>query len=355
MANILFVAAHRPNRSPSQRYRFEQYWDALKKAGHTYHLAYLINEKDDHYFYNSGNIIRKSYIFLKSYFKRWQHTLLARDFDVVFIQREAFMTGTTFFERRFKKTGKPIIFDFDDAIWHMDVSEGNKRLSWLKRPGKTAEIIAMSDQVVAGNFYLADYAKHHHDVVTVIPTTIDTNHHTPKPELRNSGVINIGWSGSTTTIKHFKSIESDLLKLKAQYKDQIRFSVYGSEQYTNEALGIQGMKWTARSEVDVINTFDIGIMPLPDDEWSKGKCGLKGLSYMACGVPTIMSKVGVNSNIISHKTNGLLVHPHESWIEMLSYLIENPEERLRIGKAGRETVEQHYSTASQTTAFLSLF
>jgi glycosyltransferase involved in cell wall biosynthesis len=355
MSKILFVAAHRPNRSPSQRYRFEQYFQVLKNAGHTYHLAYLINEKDDAHFYNSGNLLRKGFIFLKSFIKRWKHTLDAKHYDYIFIQREAFMTGTTLFERRFKRTGKPIIFDFDDAIWKMDVSDGNKRLAWLKNPGKTADIIALADKVVAGNAYLKDYAIHHNANVTIIPTTIDTNIHFPKPELRDKSFINIGWSGSNTTIKHFRDLEPVLYQLKEKYGDKIQFTVYGSEFYSNAKLGIQGVKWTAESEVDIINSFDIGLMPLPNDEWSKGKCGLKGLSYMACEVATIMSAVGVNSEIIMQNANGLLANNHEVWMAAISDLIDNKERRLEIAKAGRKTVEDHYSTQSQEKLFLDLF
>jgi glycosyltransferase involved in cell wall biosynthesis len=355
MSKILFVAAHRPNRSPSQRYRFEQFFTLLKNAGHTYHLAFLINENDDAHFYNSGNLLRKGFIFLKSFIKRFKHTIEAKQYDFIFIQREAFMTGTTLFERRLKRTGKPIIFDFDDAIWKMDVSDGNKKLAWLKNPGKTAAIIALADKVVAGNAYLKDYAIHHNLNVVIIPTTIDTTVHFPKPELREKSFVNIGWSGSNTTIKHFKDLEPVLFQLKEKYGKSIQFTVYGSEAYSNALLGIQGIKWTAESEVDIINSFDIGLMPLPNDEWSKGKCGLKGLSYMACEVATIMSAVGVNSEIIKSNVNGLLVSNHNEWVEGISTLIDNKEKRLEIAKAGRKTVEDRYSTISQGRAFLDLF
>jgi glycosyltransferase involved in cell wall biosynthesis len=355
MAKILFIAAHRPNRSPSQRYRFEQYLDVLQAAGHTYRLAYLINAEDDAYFYHSGNLIRKGFIFLKSFIKRWKHTLDAKHYDFIFIQREAFMTGTTLFERRLKRTGKPIIFDFDDAIWKMDVSDGNKKLAWLKNPGKTAAIIALADTVVAGNYYLSDYAMHHNAEVVVIPTTIDTTFHIPKSELRDASIINIGWSGSNTTIKHFRDLEPVLYQLKDKYQDKIRFTVFGSASYTNARLGIQGIKWTAESEVAFINSFDIGLMPLPDDEWSKGKCGLKGLSYMACEVATIMSAVGVNMEIIQDGKNGLLANNAATWLAAIEKLIENEALRLQLAKAGRVTVEAKYSKKVHTAQFLALF
>ncbi len=355
MAKILFIAAHRPNRSPSQRYRFEQYFDVLTKAGHSFHLAYLIDEADDFYFYNTGYFLRKIYIFLKSFVKRWQHIVLAKQFDYVFIQREAFMTGTTLFERRLKRIGKPLIFDFDDAIWKMDVSEGNKHLAWLKKPSKTNELLALADIVVAGNEYLKAYAAQYNSNVKLIPTTIDTDFHRPGKNKEPKHRLIIGWSGSNTTIKHFRNLEPVLLKIKAKYGDKVQFIVYGCTNYKHQALGINGIKWTPDTEVDIINTFDIGLMPLPDDEWSKGKCGLKGLSYMACEVATIMSAVGVNIEIIQHGDNGLLAKNDEAWLDAMTQLIEDSEMRIRLAKAGRVSVEMHYSKNAHADAFVNLF
>jgi glycosyltransferase involved in cell wall biosynthesis len=355
MAKIFFVAAHRPNRSPSQRYRFEQYFDLLRQKGHTYHLAYLINENDDNYFYHSKNPFRKALILIKAFLLRWQHTKQAKAFDYIFIQREAFMIGTALFERRFKRLGKPLIFDFDDAIWKLDVSDGNKHWAWLKYPKKIENIIRLADKTVAGNQYLAEYASQFCKNVEILPTTIDTQWHFPKPELRNQAVINIGWSGSITTIKHFKYLEPTLIRLKLKYQNRIRFTVYGSEKYQNEALEIKGIPWSSDSEVDVLNSFDIGLMPLPDDDWSKGKCGLKGLSYMACGVATIMSPVGVNTEIITHGVNGLLASNENDWFNIISLLIDDADQRIRLGMAGRERVESSYSKQSQSQLFLKLF
>src|SRR5204863_9629544 len=141
----------------SQRFRFEQYMDFLKSNGFDYHFSYLISERDDKTFYRPGNYFNKVRIFLKSAYKRWRDVIEEniKHYDIVFIQREAFMTGSAFFERKFKKSRAKIIFDFDDAIWHLDVSEGNRRVHWLKNPGKTAEIISQSDLIFAGNKYLA--------------------------------------------------------------------------------------------------------------------------------------------------------------------------------------------------------
>jgi glycosyltransferase involved in cell wall biosynthesis len=127
----------------------------------------------------------------------------------------------------------------------------------------------------------------------------------------------------------------------------------GDPSYINEELGIKGIKWSAETEVQVLNSFDIGIMPLPDDEWAKGKCGLKGLSYMACGVTTIMSPVGVNNDIIENGTNGYLASSEEEWINYLSLLIEDAELRKRIGENARNTIEKKYSVNANKELYLN--
>ena len=121
-----------------------------------------------------GSLRAKAQIFLKSLKRRKEHVRMAKDFDLIMVQREAFMTGSTRFERALAATGVPMVYDFDDAIWHMDVSEGNRKLRWLKDPGKTAKIIRLCRSVIAGNDFLAEHARKFNPKVEIIPTVIDT-------------------------------------------------------------------------------------------------------------------------------------------------------------------------------------
>lgn len=355
MPRILFVAAHRPGRSPSQRFRFEQYLDLMASAGFEYDYSWLIEERDDAVFYSPGNLRRKTSLFVRSWYKRLRDVLQAGRYDIIFIQREAFMTGSILFERLFSKSGAKVVFDFDDAIWHFDISEANKRLSWLKRPSKTKDIIALADAVIAGNAYLADFASTINRNVTIIPTTIDTDYHRPDQgrPLRPVQVC-IGWTGSLTTVKHFRTIEPVLMQLRERYADAIRFKLIGDPGYANEKLGLQGMPWKIESEVADLSDIDIGIMPLPDDEWAKGKCGFKGLQYMAMQVPAVLSPVGVNTSIVTHGETGFLADTEQQWLDVLSYLIENPEIRRQVGQAARQVIVDRFSVQSQWPVYRSL-
>jgi glycosyltransferase involved in cell wall biosynthesis len=352
---VLFVVQHRWDRSPGQRYRCEQYIPYLKQAGFDcIYSPILINEKEDKDFYTPGNYFKKLLLFAKGILRRVKDVLRANEFDIIFIYREAFMTGTVLFEKLLKKSGVKIIYDFDDAIWHHDISEGNKAIGWLKRAEKTNDIIALADLVFAGNGYLASHALQFNKNVAVIPSTIDLNYYRIVPA-KKMGTVVIGWSGSLTTIEHFKSIVPVLKKLKNKYGSNVAFTVFGCPEYTNLELGIAGIKWTPQNEVQQIAQFDIGIMPLPDNEWTRGKCGMKGLQYMALEVVAVMSAVGENINIIQDGENGFLAASETEWMDKLSLLIESKSLRENLGKAGRKTIEEKYSCQILHTAYVQHF
>lgn len=353
MKKVLIWVLHRPDRSPSQRFRFEQYLSFLEENGYSFEYSYLIDQNDDRIFYGSGNYFGKLRILFKSILKRWRELRNAKKYDLVFVQRECFMLGSSFFECRMAKKTK-LIYDFDDAIWLHAVSEGNKALGFLKDASKTARIIKCADMIFAGNLYLANYATQFNPRVEVIPTTVNTD----KFSLQNfpkKDSICIGWSGSFSTIPHFESAIPALIEIRAKYGERVYFKVIGDPAYKNETLGIVGVPWTSEDEIWQLSEIDIGLMPLPDDEWTKGKCGLKGLTYMALGIPTIMSPVGVNSEIIQNGVNGFLANHTTDWVQKISVLIENENLRKEIGEKGKETVYEKYSVYSQRARYLNIF
>jgi glycosyltransferase involved in cell wall biosynthesis len=150
-------------------------------------------------------------------------------------------------------------------------------------------------------------------------------------------------------------LEHVLLKIKKKYGDRVSFMLISNKLYENKKLGITTTFWNADDEINQLSHIDIGIMPLPNDEWSRGKCGFKGLQYMAMEIPCIMSAVGVNTEIIEHGVNGFLAHNNDEWEEYLTLLIDNSELRKTIGKQGRKTVEERYSIDSQKEKYVGIF
>lgn len=304
--------------------------------------------------YAKGNLARKVGFVRRSIAKRRADLACMDEFDIIFVCREALMTRSTWFERAFSRGSAKIIYDFDDSIWLPNVSEANDRWKWVKDPGKTAKLIALSDLVLAGNNYLADYAKSFNLATRVMPTTIDTDEYLPRP-MRQEGPVVIGWSGSITTIQHFRHAMPALLELKAKYADRITFRVVGDGSFRQEELDIVGLPWKKETELDDLRAMDIGIMPLPDDGWARGKCGLKGLQYMALEIPTVMSPVGVNSDIITDGVNGYLAASTGEWVQRISALVEDAELREAMGKKARQTVVEQYSFAAWKDRYLALF
>lgn len=356
MKKVLFIASHRKNRAPGQRFRFEQFFNYLEKNEFQCDLSYIVTEKYDKTLYKKGKYFQKLAFIIYSHKIRKKNLRNINNYDIIFLFREALMTRSIKFERLFKKkSNAKIIFDFDDAIWLQNVSQANKKFSWMKNPAKTSMLVKLSDLVFAGNEYLANYARQFNKNVVIIPTSIDTDEYKPTNKKNNKSKIVIGWSGSVTTIEHFKYAIPFLKEIKYKYKDKVEIKVIGDGNYINTELEVKGKPWVKSTELDDLCSFDIGIMPLPNDEWSKGKCGLKGLQYMALEIPTIMSPVGVNTEIIEDESNGFLASKEEEWVEKLSMLIESKELREKIGKAGRQTVIDKYSFHAQKDRYVRCF
>lgn len=355
MKKVLIICLHRTNRSPGQRYRYEQYIPFLEKNGYSFDISNLLNEKDDKNFYSKGNYLRKLTIFLKTWRIRLRDWKRMNNYDIIFIYRDALVTGSTFFEKKFSRSKAKLIYDFDDAIWIQKVSGGNRRLAFLKNPAKTKKIIGLCDLVFTGNQFLADYASQFNKNVVIIPSTIDLNIYSGRTKNANEEKICIGWTGSSTTIRHFETAIPALRRIKEKFGARVEFKIIGDKNYYCDELDTQGEPWAAATEVEDLSQLDIGIMPLPDDEWEKGKCGMKGLQYMGIGIPAVMSPVGANLEIVQHGVNGYLPDTEDEWVEVLSKLITDKALREQIGKAGRQTVIERYSVQAWKQKYLDNF
>ena len=312
----------------------------------------MLDERSDKTFYG-GNIFGKIRMGLACACQRWKDIRRAGQFDYIFIYRDAFFFGT-FFEKRLKRSGAKLIFDFDDSIWLKDENPGQSVFQKLKNPLKTNTIISLCDVAIAGNEYLRDHAKQFCRNVPIIPTTIDLEEYSPIEVKKDENRVCVGWSGSLTTIKHFESAIEALARVKSEF-DNVYFKVVGDGKYSNDKLDVKGLPWKKQTEIEDLCEIDIGIMPLPDDDWSKGKCGLKGLQYMALGIPTIMSPVGVNSDIVQDGVNGMLASSEDEWVKKLSLLVQAKELRKTMGEAGRVTVLKEYSVVANKNKWLEVF
>lgn len=348
---VLFIVPY-PSEGASNRYRIEQYLPYLKEAGINYSLHPFWSSSAFKLLYKSGHRFSKSYYFILGTIFRLFDLVRLFQYDVIFIHREAYPIGRAFFETVLAKLRKPFIFDFDDAIFLPSTSPPNNFIERYKKPDKVANIIKMSIHVIAGNRYLADFALPYNRSISIIPTPIDTDKYYPD-EKRNSDGILIGWIGSVTTSSFLNTMRNVFIRLSKRFPS-IKFMIVGSEFSINGLSNIISKPWSLKEEIKDLMTFDIGIMPMPDNEWTRGKCGFKAILYMNMGIPCICSPVGVNKEIITDGVNGFLADTEDEWINKLSLLIENPELRKRIGCAGRKIVEQKYSVKANLSKFLEV-
>lgn len=339
---VLILAPYPLERAPSQRFRWEQYIEPLRERGIELEPSCFLDVRGLDVVHLPRAWPAKAAATGSGVRRRVLDALAARHHDLVIVHRESLPIGPAWFERLLKRIGIPYAFDFDDAIYLPAASEANRRLAWLKSAGKTRRAVGGARMVIAGNEYLADWARRYTARVTVIPTTIDTDAYRPVARPKPVRVC-IGWSGSPTTIVHLRLIEPVLRELQREH--DVRIRVIGDESYRIDGTAVEALAWRAKSEVADLSEIDIGIMPLPDDEWSRGKCGLKALQYMALGIPTVLSPVGVNCEI-ARGDAAVLASTEAEWRDALAALIDDADLRARLGAAGRARVESDYSVTA---------
>lgn len=351
---IYFIVPYPRAQAPSQRFRFEQYIDFLEENGFEVHFFPFLSEKTWKTLYQEGKFFQKGMGILRSFFSRFTLLFTLYRADFIFIHREASHIGPPIFEWFIAKVlRRKFIYDFDDAIWLPNYSESNAKFHRLKAYWKVNYCMKWAHQITAGNAYLANYAKQFNNNVQIIPTTIDTeNHHKVMTNQETQKVV-IGWTGTHTTMHYLDELVPVLQRLEAKY--DFTFLVISNQAATYALKSLQFIPWNKTTEIEDLAKINIGVMPLKKDIWSEGKCGFKGLQYMALEIPTVMSPVGVNSSIVTDGVDGFLVETPEAWYEVLENLLLDKNLRIQIGKAGKKRIEEAYSVHANRSNYLKLF
>lgn len=275
---------------------------------------------------------------LARYLRRLRVLLAARRFDVVFIEKEIFPNFPAWAERFLAWRKVPYVIDFDDAIFHnYDLAKNP-----LKRLLKNKIGVAMryAHLVTAGNSYLARHAAvHHARRIALLPTVIDLRTY-PHVAPRENGPVVIGWIGSPFTVAFLEPLFPVLARLRERFSFEL--TVIGGEVDTKRHSYARNVAWSEQTEVNEIARFDIGVMPLSDGPWERGKCSYKLIQYMACGKPVVASPVGMNADVVQHGANGFVAETPEQWFEALSRLLEDASLRREMGAVGRSRVEEKY-------------
>ena len=325
------------------RYRVAQYIPHLAAQGIDLEIAPFFDREFFDLVYHSGGTARKALRFLRQAAGRLRTVLQHGRYDLMLIYREAMPVGPPIVESLLSAAKVPLVYDFDDAVFLPNTSDANQWIAALKMPQKTGAIIRRCDQVIAGNEYLADYARRFNPAVHVIPTAIDVDLFVPRSESRAADApLVVGWIGTPTTASYLKALAPALRAVAAEQPFQFR--VAGSTTALSfDGVDTRNVAWSLDGEVALFNQCDVGVYPLPDDDWARGKCGFKAIQFMSCGVPVVASPVGVNREIVQDGVNGFLASTPGEWREKLTALLRDPELRRRLGAAGRRTIQTHYS------------
>lgn len=341
------------NRTPSQRFRIEQWAPHLQRLGVHIEFESFMSPELDAILYREGMYTEKATRILGGMLRRAMSLRHMQEFDLVYVLRETALLGPAIFEHWMKIKRVPFIIDFDDAAFVPNSSEVNKLFSFLKCPGKTSTACRLASHVMVCNDYLAEYARQFNPRVTVVPVTMDTEIHKPPHPAWESSTPQLVWTGSPTTAPYLESLSGALQRLRKRHDFRLR--VIGAQRVSLPGIDVELLPWTP--ETEVLNLYGSwgGLMPLPDNPWTRGKGGNKGLQYMAVGVPLVCSPTGVGSQLVRDGKNGLLAFSEDEWVEKLSLLITSAGLRQRLGREGRKTVESWYSAEVQVPRVYEVF
>ncbi|GAA4442021.1 hypothetical protein GCM10023188_41220 [Pontibacter saemangeumensis] len=351
---VLFVVPYPVGQAASQRYRVEQWLPLLQERGIIYKLAPFWSQSAWGILYKSGYILQKTFGLLFGLLRRL--LLLARlpTYDYVFIHREATPVGPPWFEWVAAKVfRKKIIYDFDDAIWLPSTTRENSWVAKLRWPRKTAAICRWSAKVSCGNGFLQNYARRYNPAAVLLPSVLDTEKGYIEQKQQQTAEVVIGWIGSHSTLPYLQLIAPALQRLEQKYSFKLYIIADRPPQLNMQATVFK--KWRRETEIPDLLQLNIGLMPLPDTEWARGKCAFKALQYMALGIPAVVSGVGANKEAVRDGATGYICNTEQEWYERLEQLILSAEARAEMGAAGKAWVQARYSLQAHRQTFLSLF
>lgn len=351
---ILFLSPYPKDKAPSQRLKYEQYFNHMNEGGFDVTTSSFVSSKFWVIIYKKGFTLKKIAYTLSGYFRRVSDLFKLRKYDIIYIHLWVTPFGFPLFEWLVRLIAKKVIYDIDDMVFLGHSSEANKLLEGLKGKKKMISLMKSSDHVITCTPTLDKFVRKYNSNTTDISSTIDTEKYTPKEHLE-SNKITLGWSGSHSTSKYVKLLEVVFSELLIKgYKFQVLIIGDSDFKFSNKNIETIAKPWKLETEVEDLKQIDIGLYPLPNETWVLGKSGLKALQYMALGIPTIATNIGANSRIITHGENGFLVNKNNEWVNALVFLIKNIEKRKAIGQKSINTVQEKFSINSTAKIYLAV-
>ncbi len=352
---ILFLVPYPYDKAPSQRLKFEQYYTHFEENGFRVEKSSFVSETFWQVIYKKGYWLQKLFYTCGGYIRRVKDLFRIRRYDIIYVHLWVTPFGFPFFEWLVCTLAKKVIYDIDDLVYLADSkSNVNKIIAGLKGKNKPVFLMKQADHVITCTPYLDTFVRKYNQQTTDISSTIDTEKYRPKTDYSIQGrKIIFGWSGSHSTSKYLYLLEPVFRQLQ---KEGIVFQllVMGDAGFHIEGIETEALPWKESYETTVIGRFDIGLYPLPDEQWVYGKSGLKALQYMAAGVPAIATAIGANFRIIEDGVTGFLARDEKDWVHYLKLLAQDENLRRNIGLAGAAMVGKKFSIHANKEVYLSI-
>ncbi len=337
-----------PTQAAATRFRVEQFVEPLCARGIEIEIRPFLNSEQFERMYRSGSLIGKVASVAGSVVGRLRDLVRIREYDLLFVQREAMFFGPPFFEWLYRKLGRlPMVVDLDDATYVSYISPTYGRLgSFFKFFGKTDDLIRKSCLVVCGNRFIAEHVESKRVRSVVIPTVADTDLFTPSEITREIPVI--GWIGTHSTFPSIKFLFPVLERLAQKHRFKLKLVGTGRKQLALNSIEVENLSWSLEREAEDFRSLDIGLYPIvtsasANEDWLKGKSGFKAVQYLAVGIPFVMSPVGVCSEIGVKGETHFNAESPEDWYNALDLLLSDPSLRKRMGKAARDHSLENYT------------
>lgn len=331
-----------------QRLKYEQYFDDWRAMGFDIDASSFMDRRMWENAYTSGNYGAKILGVLRGHARRIRDMFRIGRYDLVYVFMWVTPFGTSLFERLTRALAKRLVYDVEDNIL-IDLAlpkayNPNYVIRLLKGPGKARYLIGVADHVISSSPFLNDYCMNINQRrrCDYISSSVDADRFLPVNPYTNNGLVTVGWTGTFSSkiyLDRLRGVFQELAK-RAPFK----LKVIGNFDYELDGVDLEVVRWTSEREVEDLQSFDIGVYPLPIDDWVLGKSGLKAIQYMAFGLPTVATEVGTTPLLITDNVNGLLVKTDDEWLAALERLIRDPALRRRLGEAARQSVVENYST-----------
>lgn len=347
-ATMLVLCPYPQGVAAGQRLKFEQYYDDWRQMGYEITVSPFMDMALWQVLYTPGHYLRKVIGVLKGYRRRLRDLLRVGRYDVVYIHMWTTPFGPAVSERLVRRLAKRIVFDLEDNVllntFSYDMKDPNPILRRLKSSEKPRYLVECADHVITSSPFLNDMCVelNKRRACTYISSSVDTDRFLPATPYSNARPVTIGWTGSFSTMPMLNLLRDTFQKLAQRVSFKLK--VIGNFDYDLPGVDLEVVRWSAEREVQDLQAFDIGVYPLPIDDYVLGKSGLKAIQYMAFGLPIVATEVGTTPMLINSGSNGLLVRTEDEWLAALEMLIKDPDLRRRLGEAARRSALENYST-----------